>query len=82
MHRKLFVLHWVAVLDSRSSGIDPGPDVEWYDVDYPEVATFAGSSTRPAITTRDVGLGHRPALVRRHSADRPILMVGEGLTCT
>src|SRR3954453_22031252 len=37
---KTTVLHLGCGLDSRFFRVDPGPNVEWYDVDYPEVATL------------------------------------------
>src|ERR1700712_1500343 len=40
VHPKATVLHLGCGLDSRYFRIDPGPDVEWYDVDYPDVAAL------------------------------------------
>src|SRR5262245_1776738 len=34
------VLHLGCGLDTRFLRLDPGPGVEWYDVDYPEVAAL------------------------------------------
>lgn len=81
VHPRAVVLHLGCGLDSRAFRLDPGPDVEWYDVDYPEVIRLreqlypsrehyhlvAASVTDPEWLT---GL----------AADRPALMIGEGLT--
>ncbi len=38
VHPEAIVLHLGCGLDSRYYRLDPGPGVEWYDVDYPDVA--------------------------------------------
>ena len=45
------VLHLGCGLDSRYFRLDPGPGVEWFDVDYPDVATCAPSCSRSGSTT-------------------------------
>jgi len=81
-HPRAVVLHVGCGLDSRFFRLQPGPGVEWYDVDYPEVAALraqlyptaehyhvvAASVTDPGWLTDDI------------PADRPALMIGEGLT--
>ena len=61
------MLHLGCGLDARSFRLDPGPGVEWYDVDYPDVAdlreklyptrdhyhVIAASVTDPALVHRD-----------------------------
>ena len=61
--------------------IDPGPDVEWYDVDYPDVADLR----RQLYPARDhyhvvAASVTDPAWLADIPADRPMLMIGEGLT--
>jgi O-methyltransferase involved in polyketide biosynthesis len=78
---KSTVLHLGCGLDSRVFRIDPGPDVEWYDVDYPEVADLR----RQLYPARDhyhliSASVTDPAWFADIPRDRPILMVGEGLT--
>jgi O-methyltransferase involved in polyketide biosynthesis len=78
---KTTVLHLGCGLDSRVFRIDPGPDVEWYDVDYPEVADLR----RQLYPARDhyhviSASVTDPAWFAEIPRDRPILMVGEGLT--
>ena len=75
------MLHLGCGLDSRYFRVDPGPDVEWYDVDYPDVARCARSFPGAASTTTS---SPRRSPTRRYlaeiPADRPTLMIGEGLT--
>ncbi|MEZ0365537.1 class I SAM-dependent methyltransferase [Mycobacterium sp. pUA109] len=81
VHPQAVVLHLGCGLDSRFFRLQPGPGVEWYDVDYPEVVELrtqlypsrdhyhlvAASVTDPAWLA-DIATG------------RPTLMIGEGLT--
>ena len=80
-HPHAVVLHVGCGLDSRFFRLQPGPGVEWYDVDYPESPRFAASSTRPlsAITSSPPRSPTRWWLADI-PADRPTLMIGEGLT--
>jgi O-methyltransferase involved in polyketide biosynthesis len=39
-HTEAIVLHLGCGLDSRCHRVDPGPGVDWYDVDYPDVAAL------------------------------------------
>ncbi|HZA11513.1 class I SAM-dependent methyltransferase [Mycobacterium sp.] len=75
------VLHLGCGLDSRVFRINPGPGVEWYDVDCPDVITLRAQlypardhcHPVPASVTD-------PAWLPQIPADRPALMVAEGLT--
>ena len=51
VHEHATVVHLGCGLDSRVFRIDPGPCVEWYDVDYPAVIALREKiyPTRPAI---------------------------------
>ena len=81
VHPEATVLHVGCGLDSRVLRLRPGPGVEWYDVDYPEVIELRerfyppGASYRllPASLTELDWLSVIPA-------DRPVLLLGEGLT--
>lgn len=80
-HPKAVVLHLGCGLDSRFFRLEPGPGVEWYDVDYPEVIQLrkqlypAPDHYHPvAASVTD------PAWLAAIAADRPALMIGEGLT--
>ncbi len=75
------VLHLGCGLDSRYARIDPGPDVEWYDVDYPDVIALRRQLLPEhehhhlvAASVTDA------ALLADVPADRPTLLLGEGLT--
>jgi O-methyltransferase involved in polyketide biosynthesis len=81
VHPEAVVVHLGCGLDSRFFRLQPGPGVEWYDVDYPEVVALR-SQLYPvsdhyhvvaASVTNPVWLADIPA-------DRPALMIGEGLT--
>jgi O-methyltransferase involved in polyketide biosynthesis len=75
------VLHVGCGLDSRVFRLDPGPDVEWYDIDYPDVITLFDRLYParehhylvPASVTD-------PAWLSAIPPDRPALLIAEGLT--
>ncbi|RRO13255.1 class I SAM-dependent methyltransferase [Saccharopolyspora rhizosphaerae] len=74
------VLHLGCGLDSRFERVDPPADVEWYDVDQPEVVelreqVFPASEHRHALG-RSVA---DPDLLAEIPSDRPVLVVAEGL---
>jgi methyltransferase (TIGR00027 family) len=81
VHSEATVLHLGCGLDSRAFRVRPGPGVEWYDVDYPEVITLREQFYPPDSQYRLL-----PASVTdldwlsAISADRPVLLLGEGLT--
>ena len=75
------VLHLGCGLDSRYYRLDPGPGVEWYDVDYPDVAALR----RQLFPAREhchivAASVTDPGWLADVPADRPTLMIGEGLT--
>lgn len=75
------VLHLGSGLDARFFRVDPGPGVDWYDVDYPDVAELR----RRLLPARDryhvvAASVTDPAWLHDIPADRPALMLGEGLT--
>lgn len=80
-HPEAVVLHLGCGLDSRFFRVTPGPGVEWYDIDYPDVARLrerfypatAGNRVIAASVTDPAWLSEIPD-------DRPTLMVAEGLT--
>src|ERR1700682_395937 len=68
-------------LDARFFRLDPGPGVEWYDVDYPDVVDLR----RQLYPTRDhyhlvAASVTDPAWLTDIPGDRPVLAIGEGLT--
>jgi O-methyltransferase involved in polyketide biosynthesis len=75
------VVHLGCGLDSRVFRLDPGPGVEWYDVDYPAVIALREKifPSRPryhliATSATD------PAWLDQIPADRPVLLIAEGIS--
>ncbi|OBB91368.1 class I SAM-dependent methyltransferase [Mycobacterium sp. 852002-40037_SCH5390672] len=80
-HPRSVVLHLGCGLDSRFFRLQPGPDVQWYDVDYPEVAALRAQLYPSRDHYRVIGASVTdPAWLAEIPADRPALMIGEGLT--
>lgn len=81
VHSAAVVLHLGCGLDSRYFRLQPGPDVEWYDVDYPQVAELCSTLNPPADHYHVVAASVTdPAWLTEVRNDRPTLMIGEGLT--
>lgn len=80
-HQSAVVLHVGCGLDSRYFRLQPGPQVDWYDIDYPEVADLC-TRLYPAVEHRRVVATAvtDPAWAAEIPNDRPTLMIGEGLT--
>ncbi len=78
---KVTVLHVGCGLDSRYFRLQPGPHVEWYDVDHPEVATLCNQLFPAADHHHFVAASVTdPAWLAEIPNDRPTLMIAEGLT--
>jgi O-methyltransferase involved in polyketide biosynthesis len=81
VHRRGVVLHVGCGLDSRFFRLRPGPGVDWYDVDYPEVAALRTQLYPDAQHYHVVAASVTdPGWLADVPADRPALMIGEGLT--
>jgi O-methyltransferase involved in polyketide biosynthesis len=81
VHPQATVVHLGCGLDSRVFRLDPGPGVEWYDVDYPDVITLREKlfPTRPhyhLIATSAT----EPSWLNGFPSDRPILLLAEGIS--
>jgi len=81
VHQQCTVVHLGCGLDSRVFRLDPGPGVQWYDLDYPEVIALREKiyPTRPryhlvASSATD------PAWLNQIPADRPVLLMAEGVS--
>jgi O-methyltransferase involved in polyketide biosynthesis len=75
------VVHLGCGLDSRVFRLDPGPDVEWYDVDYPAVIALRQRlfPERPGyhlIATSATDL----TWLDQIPTDRPVLLLAEGIS--
>lgn len=81
VHRKAVVLHLGCGLDARAFRLGPRPGVDWFDVDYPDVANLR-TQLYPdrdhyhviAASVTD------PSWMTEIPRDRPVLMIAEGLT--
>ncbi|MGW1372908.1 class I SAM-dependent methyltransferase [Streptomyces sp. NPDC002446] len=79
-HDEATVVHMGCGLDTRVHRLDPGPGVRWFDIDFPEVIELrqqlyperAGYTMIPSSVTD-------PAWVAQIPADRPAIIVAEGL---
>jgi O-methyltransferase involved in polyketide biosynthesis len=81
VHPEAVVLHLGCGLDSRYYRLGPGPGVEWYDVDYPAVAELRRQLYPPREHCHIVAASVTdPAWLAGIPADRPVLMLAEGLT--
>lgn len=80
-HPRSVVLHVGCGLDSRFFRVQPGPDVQWYDIDYPEVAALRTQLYPSRDHYRVIAASVTdPAWLSEIPTDRPTLMIGEGLT--
>lgn len=80
-HPECTVVHLGCGLDCRVFRIDPGPDVRWYDVDFPQVIALREQiyPTRPnyqLIATPAT----EPNWLDQIPADRPTLLIAEGIS--
>ncbi len=80
-HSECTVVHLGCGLDCRVFRIDPGPDVRWYDVDFPQVIELREQiyPSRPnyqLIATPAT----EPNWLDQIPADRPTLLIAEGIS--
>jgi O-methyltransferase involved in polyketide biosynthesis len=80
-HEQATVIHLGCGLDSRVFRLDPGPRVEWYDVDYPAVISLREKvfPTRPAYHLVATAATD-PSWLDQIPADRPTLLLAEGIS--
>ena len=75
------VIHLGCGLDSRVFRLDPGPGVQWYDVDYPAVISlrekvFPSRPNYHLVATPATD----PSWLDQIPADRPTLLLAEGIS--
>lgn len=80
-HQRATVLQLAAGLDSRPWRIDPGPEVDWYDVDFPEVIAlrrelFPERARYTMIAASVVDDGWLDQVPQEY----PVFVLAEGLT--
>lgn len=80
-HPHCTVVHLGCGLDARVFRLDPGPDVAWYDVDYPEVIELRKQvyPTRPGYHLMSTSATD-PSWLDAIPADRPVLFLAEGIS--
>jgi O-methyltransferase involved in polyketide biosynthesis len=81
VHQQCTVVHLGCGLDSRVFRLDPGPDVQWYDVDYPAVIALREQIYRTRaqyhlLATSATDLSWLDQI----PADRPVLLLAEGIS--
>ncbi len=75
------MLHVGCGLDSRAFRLQPGPGIEWYDVDYADVISLRERLYPPREHYHPVAASVTdPAWLVEIPADRPALFIAEGLT--
>ena len=81
-HQHATVIHLGCGLDSRVFRLDPGPGVEWYDVDYPAVIALREKvfPTRRRIIIWLPLPATDPSWLDEIPADRPTLLLAEGIS--
>ncbi|BBX19667.1 methyltransferase [Mycolicibacterium duvalii] len=80
-HPEAVVVHLGCGLDSRFWRTEPGPGVEWFDIDYPEVADLRRKVYPPAPGNHIIAASVTdPGLLAQIPDDRPTLVLAEGLT--
>lgn len=75
------VVHLGVGLDTRVWRIDPGPGVEWYDVDYPEVVELRQQLFPERAGYHQLGSSvTAPEWLEQVPTGRPTLILAEGLS--
>ena len=75
------VLHLGSGLDSRFLRLNPGPGVEWFEVDHPDVAELRRKLFPKSDRYHVVGASVTdPTWLEAIAGDRPALLIAEGLT--
>lgn len=80
-HGPCTVVHLGCGLDSRVFRVDPGPDVQWYDVDFPGVIelreqVYPGRPNYHLLPTPATELSWLDQI----PADKPVLFLAEGIS--
>jgi O-methyltransferase involved in polyketide biosynthesis len=80
-HERPVVIQIGCGLDSRVFRVDPGPEVEWYDVDFPDVIALR----ERFYPTREhyhlvASSATEPSWLDKIPADRPALFIAEGVS--
>ncbi|SRX95455.1 O-methyltransferase-like protein [Saccharopolyspora erythraea NRRL 2338] [Mycobacterium shimoidei] len=81
VHPEATVIHLGCGLDSRVFRLDPGPGVQWYDVDYPAVIALRERvfETRPRYHLVPTAATD-PSWLEQIPTGRPTLLLAEGIS--
>jgi methyltransferase (TIGR00027 family) len=80
-HDDVVVLHLGCGLDSRVFRIDPGPEVEWYDIDFPDVIALRERFYPARYHYHLVAASATdPSWLAEIPGDRPVLLLAEGVS--
>jgi O-methyltransferase involved in polyketide biosynthesis len=75
------VVHLGCGLDSRVFRLDPGPGVQWYDVDYPAVIALRQKIFPPRPQYHLIATSAtEPSWLDEIRADHPVLLLAEGIS--
>jgi O-methyltransferase involved in polyketide biosynthesis len=81
VHHEATVVHLGCGLDSRVFRLDPGPGVNWYDVDYPVVIALREKIFPPRPGYQLIASSATdPSWLDQIPADRPVLLLAEGIS--
>jgi O-methyltransferase involved in polyketide biosynthesis len=81
IHERAVVLHLGCGLDSRVFRIDPGPGVDWFDVDFPDVIALRERFYPTREHYRVIAASATdPSWLSEIPADRPVLLIAEGVS--
>ena len=81
VHQKASVVHLGCGLDSRVFRLDPGPGVNWYDVDYPVVIALREKVFPPRPRYQLIASSATdPSWLDQIPNDRPVLLLAEGIS--
>ncbi|OBH00981.1 hypothetical protein A5696_14860 [Mycobacterium sp. E2699] len=81
VHPECVVLHLGCGLDTRVYRVNPPATVDWYDIDLPEVIGLRRRLFSPRAGLHTIAASVTdPALLNTIPADKPVVVVAEGLT--
>lgn len=80
-HPECVVLHLGCGLDTRAYRVNPASTVSWYDIDLPDIVALRRRLFPPRAGLHAIGASVTdPKLLDAIPADKPVLVVAEGLT--
>jgi O-methyltransferase involved in polyketide biosynthesis len=81
VHQHATVVHLGCGLDCRVFRLDPGPGVEWYDIDQPAVIALREKVFPTRLRYHLIAASATdPSWLEQIPADRPVLLLAEGIS--